>query len=145
MAHVFLIREPARVVASFNKLFDGAAEDELANNIGFTQQLRIFNDVIKETGIAPIVIDSSRFLHDPKKSLLAVCDRLSIRFDEAMLSWPEGLRDSDGVWAPHWYESVSKSTHFGAPPTQLPELTAAEARVAARCENAYQTMLEHAL
>jgi hypothetical protein len=30
-----------------------------------------------------------------------------------MLSWPAGPRDSDGVWAPYWYDSVWKSTGFG--------------------------------
>jgi branched-chain amino acid aminotransferase len=29
-----------------------------------------------------------------------------------MLSWPAGPRDSDGVWAPYWYDSVHASTGF---------------------------------
>ena len=37
-----------------------------------------------------------------------------------MLSWPGGPRDTDGVWAPYWYESVWRSTGFGPyhPPDQ---------------------------
>ena len=38
-----------------------------------------------------------------------------LAFDEAMLSWPPGPRKSDGVWAPAWYDSVERSTGFGAP------------------------------
>ena len=29
-----------------------------------------------------------------------------------MLTWPAGPRQSDGVWAPHWYEQVLRSTGF---------------------------------
>jgi hypothetical protein len=29
-----------------------------------------------------------------------------------MLQWPAGPRPSDGVWAPHWYEAVLRSTGF---------------------------------
>jgi hypothetical protein len=29
-----------------------------------------------------------------------------------MLTWDAGARDEDGVWAPHWYHAVHKSTGF---------------------------------
>ena len=29
-----------------------------------------------------------------------------------MLSWPPGLRETDGIWAKHWYDEVAKSTSF---------------------------------
>ena len=40
----------------------------------------------------------------------------------AMLAWPAGPRDSDGVWAPHWYASVWTSTGFAPyrPPNAEP-------------------------
>ena len=38
--------------------------------------------------------------------LRALCAALGVPFDAAMLSWPAGPRDSDGVWAPHWYAGV---------------------------------------
>ena len=28
---------------------------------------------------------------------------VGVEFDPAMLSWPPGLRETDGVWAKHWY------------------------------------------
>jgi len=145
MQHVFLIREPERVVASFNKLFNVAAEEELAEHIGFAQQLRIYNAVLELTDQKPLVIDSTQFLHDPSKYLTAVCDSLGVPFEQAMLSWPEGARDSDGVWGSHWYHSVWKSTHFGKPRSELPELTDAQASVADRCRDAYETMLKNAI
>ena len=32
-----------------------------------------------------------------------------------MLSWPAGRRETDGVWAPAWYDAVERSTGFGPP------------------------------
>jgi hypothetical protein len=29
-----------------------------------------------------------------------------------MLSWPPGRRETDGVWARHWYGEVERSTTF---------------------------------
>ena len=43
-----------------------------------------------------------------------ICDRLDIPFDDAMLSWPPGPRDTDGIWARHWYDAVEASTGFKA-------------------------------
>ncbi len=39
-------------------------------------------------------------------------DGLGVPFDPAMLSWPPGPRDSDGVWAKYWYANVNRSTGF---------------------------------
>ncbi len=29
-----------------------------------------------------------------------------------MLEWPPGRRETDGVWASHWYQNVENSTSF---------------------------------
>ena len=29
-----------------------------------------------------------------------------------MLKWPKGIRDTDGVWAAHWYKNVINSDGF---------------------------------
>ena len=41
-----------------------------------------------------------------------VVQTIGIPFSERMLAWPAGRRPSDGVWAPHWYASVWRSTGF---------------------------------
>ena len=58
------------------------------------------------------MIDAADFLRDPEAHLRWLCDWLGIAFTDRMLHWPEGLRDSDGVWAPHWYDAVARSTGF---------------------------------
>ena len=60
------------------------------------------------------MIDARDVLEDPRGMLAALCDRLGVPFDEAMLSWPPGPRETDGVWAKHWYANVEKSTTFQA-------------------------------
>ncbi len=45
-------------------------------------------------------------------TLRALCAALDVPFSASMLSWPAGPRSSDGVWAPHWYDSVWRSTGF---------------------------------
>ncbi len=32
--------------------------------------------------------------------------------DQIHRSWPPGPRETDGVWAKHWYSAVEKSTGF---------------------------------
>jgi hypothetical protein len=51
-------------------------------------------------------------LKDPERLLTLLCEAVGIDFLPAMLAWPAGSRDSDGVWAKHWYASVETSTGF---------------------------------
>jgi hypothetical protein len=67
------------------------------------------------------VVDADALLADPPRVLRALCAALAIPFSDAMLSWPPGPRDTDGVWAAHWYDAVNRSTGF-APPRPMPTL-----------------------
>jgi hypothetical protein len=58
------------------------------------------------------IVDAHDFLDAPEAHLRRLCDWLGIEFTDRMLSWPPGPRDSDGVWAPHWYAAVWASTGF---------------------------------
>jgi hypothetical protein len=59
-----------------------------------------------------------------------------------MLSWPAGPRDSDGVWAPHWYDAVWKSTGFEAWRPREIDLSDHDAAVAEACRPAYEAMFD---
>jgi hypothetical protein len=125
--HVFLIRHPARVVASFGAKYDNPT---LAD-IGFTQQTELFDEVSHQ-GLSPLVIDSADIRNDPKGMLTRLCDALGLPFDPAMLSWPRGGHPADGVWAPHWYGAVHASTGFAPAEGPLPLLTGAAADLVAQ-------------
>lgn len=139
--NVFLIRDPAEVVASYIKSRATVA----AEDIGLLQQDQLFNEVVARTGQIPLVIDASDFLQAPEGYLRAICTRLGIAFTERMLHWPAGPRESDGVWAPYWYDAVWKSTGFEPWHPRVVRLEAAAERVAEACRPVYEHLREHRL
>jgi len=102
LRHAFLVRDPERVLASYAKV---RAEPTL-EDLGLPQQVELF-----ERYGGPVV-DAADVLGDPRTTLTLLCDALGISFDESMLCWPAGPRDTDGVWAAHWYAGVEASTGF---------------------------------
>jgi Sulfotransferase domain len=139
--NVFLIRDPALVVASYLK----SRGTVVADDIGLLQQARLFDEVAQKLGVAPPVIDAERFLIDPEAQLRALCSLMGLPFAERMLHWPAGPRDSDGVWAPHWYAAVWKSTGFEPPRQREVRLTGEALRVAEACRPAYEKLRAHAM
>lgn len=104
----FLIRAPADVVASYAETRNAPTMEDL----GFLQQLEIFEQVADRLGAAPPVLDATDVLRNPGGMLAALCAAVGARFDARMLSWPPGRRATDGVWAKHWYQVVERSTGF---------------------------------
>ncbi len=140
-SNVFLIRHPARVVASYAKKRDSAT---LAD-IGFVQQEQLFNEVQAWSGSVPLVIDSDDIRADPEGMLRKLCARLGIDFTRKMLKWPAGGNEADGTWAPHWYAAVHRSTGFDGQEGPLPALGGAYADLAAQALPYYQRLAEHRL
>ncbi len=126
--HAFLIRHPARVLASYARKRDAVTFAD----IGFAEQWELFRVARDLTGEAPPVVDADRLLADPRAVLDSLCTALGLAFDARMLSWPPGLRATDGVWAQHWYDAVAGSTGFEAarpaPVLTEPALQAIEAQ-----------------
>jgi len=103
-ANVLLIRDPVEVVASYVRSRESCEPDD----IGLPQQGWL-QDLWDEHGLDVPVIDARDFLGDPEAHLRWLCDWLEIPFTERMLTWPAGPRESDGVWAPHWYAAVAEA------------------------------------
>ena len=121
LTHAFLLREPASMLASLARVWPNPTLEDT----GLPQQLELYRR-LREAGRTPPVIDSDDLLEDPAGQLRVLCDALEIPATDAMLTWQAGPRASDGVWAPHWYASVERSTGFGPPreaadPGALPE------------------------
>jgi hypothetical protein len=137
LANVFLIRDPDEVVVSYVK-----SRKEIApEDIGVLQQAELFDELAERRGEPPPVIDAGDFLRDPEAHLRALCERLGVPFSERMLRWPAGPRDSDGVWAPHWYDAVLKSTGFERPGAKEKIVPTGEAAdVADACRPAYERL-----
>jgi hypothetical protein len=60
-----------------------------------------------------------------------------------MLAWPAGPRDSDGIWAPHWYDAVWKSTGFEPWRARENALSGAALNVAEACRPVYERLRAH--
>jgi len=135
--NVFLIRRPDEVVASYRDKRGEATLDD----IGIVRQAELFDREADRLGRAPIVIDSSDVLAAPESMLKALCVAIGIGFSAKMLCWPPGRRDSDGVWAPAWYDQVERSTGFVARRETAPrDLPAALAQVAAVAAPYYERL-----
>ena len=130
--NVLLIRDPAEVVASYVKSRESCEPDD----IGLRQQV----DLLDQLDEQPPVIDAADFLHRPETHLRWLCDWLGIPFTDAMLTWPAGPRDSDGVWAPHWYDAVRASTGFAPYRPREIDLDEHDAAVALACRPAYERL-----
>lgn len=139
LAHCFLIRDPDEVVASYTAVRAEAGAEDL----GYAQQRRIFDHVVSTTQTTPPVLDAKDVLENPEAMLRSLCARLEIDFDPAMLAWPAGRRDSDGVWAPHWYAAVEASTGFAPYRKKGRPLSEAQRAVSAACRPHYEAL--HAL
>ena len=141
VTNCFLIRDPEQVVASFTIQRPDAAAWEL----GFEQQARLFDHVCDKLGHAPPVIDAADVLKDPRGTLSALCASLSIPFSERMLHWRPGPRASDGVWAPHWYATVERSTGFAPYRERIPKLSDFQWELADQCQAHYERLARHRL
>jgi hypothetical protein len=136
--NVLLIRDPSEVVASYVKSRPTVTPDD----IGLWRQISLY-DEIAVVGPPPRVVDAADFLRDPRRYLGALCEELGLPFEEAMLAWPPGPRDTDGTWGRYWYDAVWKSTGFEPYRSREVRLSGAPADVAAQCQDAYDTL--HAL
>ncbi len=117
VVNVFLIRHPARVIASYA----ARRENPVLSDIGFAQQADLF-DLVRGWGQSPIVIDSHDIRENPEAMLRALCVAIDLDFHPAMLGWPRGGHAGDGVWASHWYGAVRDSTGFAGAEGPLPEV-----------------------
>ena len=135
--NVLLIRDPREVVASYIR----SRATVTAEDIGLPQQLALYEE-LSRAGIPPPVIDAGDFLRAPEAHLRELCEWLGIAFTERMLHWPKGPRDSDGVWAPHWYAQVWRSDGFQQPAETSVSLSGEAAAVAEECRPHYERLRE---
>jgi len=139
--HAFLIRDPARVVASYAAKRTKVRPEHL----GLARQRRYFDTVADRLGHVPPVVDSADILANPAPTLAALCTALGIPWDDAMLAWPPGRRATDGIWASHWYNAVEASTGFGPAEGPPAPLDRAAAAVADACAADYAYLHAHRL
>ncbi|ASJ72156.1 sulfotransferase family protein [Granulosicoccus antarcticus] len=139
--HIFLIREPEPVVASYAVKREGLT----ASDLGYAQQAHLFELLTSRTGSCPVVLDSKQFLENPEAQLRSLCEQLGIGFQQGMLTWPAGARLSDGIWGQHWYDAVNRSTGFAPARVSSPVLDEQQSAIADACRPHYEMLRAHAI
>lgn len=118
VVNVFLIRHPARVIASYA----AKRENPTLEDIGFRQQAELF-DQVRSWGQVPVVLDSSDLRDAPEMILQKLCDAIGIGYSPNMMRWAKGGHPDDGVWAAHWYGAVWNSETFAGAEGDMPEIS----------------------
>jgi len=138
--HVILTRDPRDMLPS---LVNQVPEPTLADT-GLARQCELVA-MLRERGQDPPILDARELLRDPADVLAQLCERLGLPFEDAMLSWQAGPIAEDGVWAPHWYHNVHRSTGFGPYSEKPGPLASALEAVYADCKPWYETLHASAL
>lgn len=107
LQNVLLTRNPAEMLPSLEQHLP----EPTLRDTGLQEQVEILEAVLA-SGQHPIVIDAAKLLEHPETVLRELCHRLKLPFEPAMLSWSEGPKPEDGVWAKHWYAGVHASSTF---------------------------------
>ena len=107
LTNALLIRDPREMLPSLARRLP----DPTLRDTGLDRQVELLEHELAR-GHQPVVLDARELLLDPASVLRRACHRLGLPFTERMLSWPPGPKPEDGVWAPHWYDSVHASTGF---------------------------------
>jgi Sulfotransferase domain len=137
----FLIRDPREVIASYVK----KREDPALEDLGLVQQAEIFDWVRARMDAPPPVVDARDVLENPKRTLGLLCDAVGVEFSESMLSWPPGLRETDGIWAKYWYGEVARSTSFEPYRPRRDAVPKHLLETHKRCRECYDRLYKHRL
>jgi Sulfotransferase domain len=141
VTNYFLIREPREVIASYVK----KREDPALQDLGFVQQAEIFDFVRVRTSSIPPIVDAKDVLENPDRMLHLLCKAVGVEFSESMLSWPPGLRETDGIWARHWYGEVAKTTSFQPYRPRHVQVPARLQEIHDRSRECYERLYEYRL
>jgi Sulfotransferase domain len=141
VTNCFLIRDSREVIASYVKKLENPALPDL----GFTQQAEIFDLVRSRTNSVPPVVDAKEVLENPERMLRLLCEAVGAEFSDAMLSWQPGLRETDGVWASHWYGEVAKTTSFQPYHPSAAKIPVHLREIYERCCESYEKLYEYRL
>jgi len=141
LTNCFLIRDPREVILSYIKKNPELTLDDL----GFVQQCDIFDFVRDRTDSIPPVVDARDILQNPERTLRLLCIAVGVTFDKAMLSWPPGLRETDGIWAKYWYQEVARSTSFQPYKPRDGKVPAGLHEIYQHCQDCYQKLYQHRL
>lgn len=135
--NAILIRDPREVLLTLTKQIP----DPTLADTGYCEQVSLLD----KFGDQLPVIDAKQLLLNPAGVLTSACTRLGLTFTAEMLSWPAGPKPFDGVWAPHWYQNVHRSTGFAPYREKSAAFPDALRPLLAQCEPLYRQLRDCAI
>jgi hypothetical protein len=132
--HSFLVRDPRKSIPSLFKILQSRKIKHwtsfLPEEFDY-QALTELRDHLKSQGQHCPIIDADDLLANPAATMQAYCEAVALTFDRSMLTWDaSSSHDRWAVWGVEWYETLTGSTGFIAPPPQVePDLTVLPANV----------------
>jgi hypothetical protein len=105
LTHTFLIRDPARSIASYYKLDPEVTCEE----IGLELQYRHFSLVAEATGRAPVVVYAGDLQENPENTMRAYCRALGLDYKPEALQWSERT-PKEWKNVAGWHKDVLDST-----------------------------------
>ncbi|KAG8465993.1 hypothetical protein KFE25_005563 [Diacronema lutheri] len=118
LRHVILVRHPLRMLVSFGTSTDWLPPEKATLDELSLPQLAAMHAKLSELcERPPVVVDADDLASNPEGTLRALCRALDVPYSPAMLAWQAGPKACDGMWAPHWYESVRRSTGWSGQAT----------------------------
>ena len=138
-ANVLLVRDPREMLPSYAV----HGERPTLSDTGLDMQVRLLHH-LRGLGQDPPVLDARLLLTDPEGVLQRLCERMDLTWDPDMLRWDAGPRKEDGVWAPHWYANVHRSSGFGPYRPKQEPLAEALAPVLEECRPHYEELFAEA-
>jgi hypothetical protein len=139
-ANVILTRDPEEMLPS---LAENLPVPTLRDT-GYAMQTGLLRE-LRALGQEPPVLVARELLLDPRGVLTQLCARLAVAFDERMLAWKPGARSEDGIWAPHWYANVHRSSGFQKYVRKAAPFPARLAPLLAECRPHYAELARLAL
>ncbi|EST39506.1 hypothetical protein N566_01585, partial [Streptomycetaceae bacterium MP113-05] len=108
--HTFIVRDPARAIASHH-----AVKPEVTcAEIGYEHQWQLFTHLWRTTGERPLVLTAESLLADPPAAVRAYCEHTGLEYRPEALSWQPGERTE---WEQNrrWHLDAIASSGFHAP------------------------------
>ncbi|SHO46674.1 hypothetical protein SAMN02745220_01590 [Desulfopila aestuarii DSM 18488] len=105
LTNTFLIRDPAKTIASFYAMNPKVTADE----IGLEQLAQIFQAVAAQNGEPPIVVDAEDLEDNPNETINAYCQRLGIPFIPEAMTWEATHKKEWDIWK-DWHRDAAQST-----------------------------------
>lgn len=141
--HVFIVRDPAKAIASHYAMKPTVARAE----IGYEHQAELF-DVVRATGAhEPLVISAERLVEDPAAVVEAFCDKVGLPYLAQALRWTPQERPEWRL-TKQWHVDATASAGFKAPEKHYAETVENNALLRSYDDHHrpfYEHMVHHAL